>query len=687
METRRKIAGAVLLLQLVAGCHYGDKPLTYFGREEFKHYQDAATRIDYPNVHAEAESAVASDEPRRIRRRAKDEIWDVTLGEVLQLALSNSQILRASTQFLSPTNTLLTNPELAPSVFDPAIQESDVLFGRRGVEAALSDFDAQFTTTMLWTRDELVQNNLFTGGLPPGTTLADEGAAFRSRLQKQMASGGILSLSHNWGYSSNNVPNRLFGSAYDGSLRADYRQPLLAGSGTEFTRIAGPVGSNIEGISGVGQGVVIARINNDISIVDFESAVRNLLKDVEDLYWDLSLAYRAYDAEVVARNSTLRSWREVECKSRVGAAGGGAADEAQARDQYFESEARTESALADIYATEGRLRRLVGLPVNDGRVMRPLDEPSSAEFLPDWHLSLAEALTRRVELRRQKWMIQSLELQLSAARNLVRPRLDFVTGYRVNGFGDHLFGHGDDDGMTPQGFGSAYETLTQGDQTGWDVGVEFSMPLGFRAAHSQVRNIELRLAKARAALSAQELEISHELSHAFQSLDRWYQTAATNFDRRRAAEQRVLASQCAYDAGHSTLDLLLRAQLSLAQAEIAYFRSLAEYNKAIADYHHRQGTLLERDNIYLAEDTWRPQAYTEAVRRAWARSFGIPNGHLHTEPCEFVVPRGAEATGTVSPPAGEVGAESEPLAEPLDGPVPADGQIAPPPALVPDENR
>jgi outer membrane protein TolC len=572
------------------------------------------------------------------------------LSEALHLAMSHSKILRDRLQFLSPGNALLNRPNfISNSVYDPAIQESEVLGGlgvagsRRGVEDALSDFDAQFTTTMLWGRNETVQNNRFlSGGLIPGNTLKDETAAFTSRLEKQMATGGRFAIVHNWNYSLNNIPSRLFGSAYTGTLRTEYRHPLWAGSGTEFTRIAGPVfrlGALTGIFQGVNQGVVIARIGNDISLAEFEANVRNLLNDVESLYWDLALSYHVYNSEIVGRNSALETWRQV--KGRFEADLAGRADEAQARDNYFESRARAEHALADLFETEGQLRRLIGLTVNDGRIIRSADEPSSAEYLPDWHISLAEALTRRVELRRQKWNIKSLELQLRAARSLTAPRLDFVSGYQVNAFGDKLLGQNDNDPTSAQGLSSAYETLTQGDQTGWNIGIEFSMPLGFRAAHARVRNLELRLAKARAILGTQELEISHELSHAFQQLDRWYGTAVTNFNRRQAAKDRVEAFEAEYLTGSlTTVDLLLRSQISLAQSEISYFRSLMEYNKAAAAIHYRKGTLLERNNVHLAENSWEPEAYQEALRRAWARSHAFDSKHQHTEPDAFVAEAG-----------------------------------------------
>ena len=196
--------------------------------------------------------ALFSDAPRRIRHPNKDDIWEISLDEALHLAMAHNRVIRTGGSFLSPQNPLLTNPQQAASVFDPAIQESGVLLGLRGVEAALSEFDARFTSSMLWGRNETVQNNRFlSGGLAPGDTLVEETGIFSSRLDKQMATGGLFALRHDWNYSQNNVPSRLFESSFTGLLRAEYRQPLWAGSGVEFTRIAGALDRNVRGISGV----------------------------------------------------------------------------------------------------------------------------------------------------------------------------------------------------------------------------------------------------------------------------------------------------------------------------------------------------------------------------------------------------------------------------------------------------
>lgn len=635
MKWRRTIRwlNAILTSSALLGCQ-GVRHLHYLGEADLQYYRDRALQVDYPSVAQETpQEVVYSQRPRTIReRQEEDEVWDLSLAEAIQLAIANNKMIRT----VAGQGQLLQNPNQSPSVYDPALRSTGFLFGNRGVEAALSDFDAQFSTSMLWGRDALVSNS----SAAPGFVNTSETGTFTSSISKTFANSGFLSISHNWNYLGSNAPGLLFPSSYTGILQASYIQPLWAGAGVEFTRIAGPARQGLGGVTGVSQGVAIQRINEDISVADFENAVIAMVKDVEDLYWDLYLAYRQYDAESKNRDSAYETWRQVRAFMKAGARGGGAGDEAQARENYFEVRARVEAALSNIYSIENQFRKLLGLPVNDGRIIRPSDDPLRAEYIVNWEASLAEALTRRVELRRQKWQIKSLELQRLAAINACNPQLNFVSNYHINAFGDQLISQQTADGLTAEGYNSAYSTLTRGDQTGWALGFQFSVPIGLRLARAQLHNIELQLAKARAALAAQELDISHDLADAMQQLDLAFTTARTNFDRRVASELRVATEQARWEVSveGASVDLLLRAQASKAAAEVAYFTSLVNYNKAIVNLNLRRGTLLDVNNISIAEDAWTYEAQNEALRRAWARSFAKPKEKLQTEPEEFASP-------------------------------------------------
>lgn len=623
---------ALMVGGMLAGCHT-PKQINYLGERDLQHYRNNALEIDYPNVDQETPAGVVhSLRPRTVKDEEEMPAWDMTLSEAMHTAIANNKIIRTR----AGSAQLINNPSQSPSVYDPSLRATGFLFGNRGVEAALSDFDASFSTSMLWGRQENVTNQL---ALPGFVNTAETGN-FDVGIGKNLATGGNFAVTHSWDYLGTNAPGVLFPSSYTGNLQAAFTQPLWAGSGVEYTRIAGPSRQGLGALIGVNQGVVIARINEDISVADFENSVISMIRDVEDLYWELFLAYRQYDAELANRNSVLRSWREVHAKMELGAIGGEKAAEAQARENYFETRSRTELALNAIYETENQLRRLLGLPVNDGRIIRPSDQPLEAEYHANWETTLVEALTKRVELRRQKWQIKSLELQRIAAMNACNPQLNFVSSYGVNGFGDKLLSPNNSDGITAEGYNSAYGTMTRGDLTSWTMGLQFAMPIGLRAARAQLENTELQLVKARTGLAAQELDISHEVAEALQRVDIAYATARTNFDRRVASELRVEATQAANRAGleGATIDLVLRAQASKAAAEIAYFTSLVNYNKAINELNQRRGTVLDVNSITLAEGEWNAGAQQEALRRAWARSFAKPNDKLDTEPAEFSSP-------------------------------------------------
>ena len=158
-----------------------------------------------------------------------------------------------------------------------------------------------------------------------------------------------------------------------------------------------------------------------------------------------------------------------------------------------------------------------------------------------------------------------------------------------------------------------------GDFQSWHLGFQASIPLGFRKEMAGVRNAQLAVARERAILQEEELEVSHQVAYAIRDMESNLVIAQTNFNRRVAAAHEVEAVKAAYETGTVTLDLLLEAQRTLAEAESDYFRMLVNYNEAIAQVHYRKGSLLEYNGVYLAEGPWPGKAYFDARRRARAR--------------------------------------------------------------------
>ena len=624
MRGARTLLGCLGMTSLlVCGClRHAKTPAPLVGESETSHYQSLAKQIEFPQEQVEFTEQptphdlilAATPSPMSLETPETEDYLELSLEETMRLALSNSQVLR------DLGGTVLRVPDGSRTKNDPSIIESDPRFG---IEGALSQFDANFTSTFSNEKNDRALNNVFFGG---GTRiLKQDFATWQTQVSKTAATGTQYAFKNYTQYDANNAPGNIpgFGSAFTTWYDLEARHPLWQGSGTRFNRLAGP---NAQ--PGAINGVVIARINSDLALADFELGVRNFASDVENTYWDLYFAYRDLDAKVSTRNAALETWRRIHALYERGRRGGEAEKEAQAREQYYRFEEEAQNSLhgklvdgtrtnngstggtfrgtGGVYVVERRLRLLTGLPISDGRLIRPSEEPLKAKLVFDWESSLAESLSRRAELRRQKWQIKKREAELEANRNFLKPSLDVTGRYRWRGFGKDLFPNGG----TGQ-FNNANSDLMTGDFQEWQAGLELTFPIGFRQAYSAVRHSELQLAREQAVLYEQERAVVYDLSNAISESERAYAIVETNMNRRMAAAEQVAAVQTAFEADNATLDSV-DAQRRLSDADVAYYRALVEYQLAVKNVQLEKGTLLEYNEIYLSEGAWPSQAYDDA---------------------------------------------------------------------------
>ncbi len=577
-----------LAVIVVPGCHSAAPSLApdedpAFGQWDIDSF--VSQTIDVTDGH-DVEDQVLDSQPLRLARLADlnelspQQMESISLSQAIAIALRNSTFVRSRNDLMSPGNRLLTNPHATPSAFDVLLQSSS----EQSVEAALAAFDLQLAAGVQWGRNAIVQGSRYVnGGWPPADVLVSDTGSVFARLDKPLASGGTLSLVHNWNYTFNNLPSLSFNPRYAGYLRGEFRQPLWSGRGKAFTSIAGP--RNPLGGRYIQRGVSLAEIDEQLARLEFQSELQQLVNHTEHLYWELWLSYQVYQQLADARERAGQVWQRQRQRGKSGLNGGSAADVAQAEENYHQRDTQARGALDQVVQADIRLRRQLGLPASQNSVFHPTDQPGEAEVLFSWQPALTRALQQRIELLQQQMRTRSVELQLVPAKSLTRPQLDLVTGVQANGLGQELFD-------TPSGVGGgAVGALLDADDVGWNVGFELSMPWGFRRERNQVRFLNLQLAKARAALAAQEIEVSHQLAGALGHLDRWYAALQSTTRRRDAARKRLHSVEADYLAGRRSLDLMLRSQVSLAEAEIERLRAIAEYNKAIADVLYRQGAV------------------------------------------------------------------------------------------------
>ena len=625
--THQAISLLLIASVVGTGCRSSCKDVKFNRPTDFT---PIGTQIEYTDVCVDTCSATETELAPHTLTKAKAEDFvyrDISLDEAVQIALANSTVMR------DLGARVLTAPQSAPTVYDPALTQINPAIGE---EAALSAFDAQWATGIIFNRSERAFNNEFLGG--GAASLASNTAAFQTEVSKTAATGTNFALRNVIDYNRVNrdIQGNLDNSVYNVLYEAEFRHPLLRGGGIAFNRIAGPNAG-----PGSYRGIIIARINTDIALADFEANVRDFVRTVYNTYWQLYFAYQDLDAKRAGLEAARESWRTAKVRFESGAAD--AVDKAVAEKQYFSFDRQVQNALSGadggvgVLTTERNLRLLMGTAMNDGELLRPSDEPTRAETVFDWYESLCHGLSRRVEIRRQKWNVKANEYQLLAARNQLLPQLDLLGQYRWRGFESNLLGHGN----------SAYDNLLSGDLQGWQAGLQMSTPIGNRIGHIAVRDAELQLARNRALLKEQQKYLVKDLSDAFGELSRTYEGTRTLANELTASIDQARLRQDRYEAGTEILQFLVQAQSDVATTRSQLVSSLVNYNIAIADLHYERGTLLDFLGVELAEGGWSQASY-DAARKEARRFKRRDMNYCYTVPCpvsrgryqQHVLPRG-----------------------------------------------
>ncbi len=540
---------------------------------------------------------------------------DLTLEESIQVALSNAQVLR------DLGATILRTPQVLATEQTLGLVETDP---QASIEAALSAYDAQFYALGKWQNNHRRFNNrFFGGGAEFGDGFKQDTHDYVLQMSKRTVTGAQFAVRSITDYDANNATGNEFDSAWQTQLHAEMRQPLLQGGGLTFNRIAGP---NAQ--PGIYNGILVAKVNNDIVSSKFRRQLRDYISNVINAYWDLYFAYRDMDAKRAALDRSRITWQGFQAQKTSDRKSGAA--EALAREQYFRFESELQDAIAGklvqrtqvnnstsggtfagltgVQVAERRLRLLIGLPISDGMLIRPADEPNDAPIIFDWDSISIEAIQLRSELQQQRLLVQRREMELLAAKNFLMPSLELLTIYRVRGLDKYLAGHD-----------SAYRDLATFDFQELEAGLELRLPVGFRQAHAAVRNAQFQLARDRALLNEQERQILHDLTSVVAECDRAYVQMDTNMNRYLAASDALEVLEANREAGLPvSLEQLLDSQRRVSEAQSNYYLALTEYTVANKNVQFEKGTLLQTARLMIVDEPEPTPTLEEAIREVSA---------------------------------------------------------------------
>lgn len=486
---------------------------------------------------------------------------NLSLDDAIRVSLANSEVIRvlAGTTAVSSGRTVYdaaivnTGIDQARGRFDPAIGVQNN-FSRHNTPRAEFGPAAPFPTRIV---GDPVQDYEMLMGLSK-TTVTGGSAGFNVRTNPiRVKTGDALPL---------NPANRT-------SLDLSFSQPLLQGGGHRVNLAP----------------VVIALIDTERSFFQFKDSVQQSVRGVIEGYWALVFARTDRWAREKQVEQGQFAFDRADAQMRWGLAD--QADLALARSALASFRAGLVGANANVLQREAALRNILGLPPSGVASVVPVTPPSVERLDFDWNHTMRLAEEYRPDLIELKLILEADQQRLLMARNQALPRVDATALYRWNGL----------EGRTPD---RSIVSAGPGDFTGWQLGVNFSVPLGLRQSRAQLRQQELLIMRDRANLQQGLHAATHVLAANYRNLAQFYEQYLAFKDSRAAALENLNAQFAQDRAGLLNMINVVQAITTWGNAVSLEAQALLQYNTELANLELQSGTILESHGVRFVEERY-----------------------------------------------------------------------------------
>lgn len=480
------------------------------------------------------------------------------------------------------------NQEVAPLTLERAIKTAlnnnlNVEFARLApaisqnqITAAEAAFDWVLFNNTTWNATDQPRINQNTGFDSDSRNAFD--TAFGAR--KSLISGGQVTVQHQFVYTDNNTPRltAIPDPARETNVVVQLDQPLLRGFGSEVALAQ----------------VRLARNTERDEIQQLKSTLIQTATDTEVAYWNLVRArndllilqrLQARGEEVL---DVLRKRRDAK-PANVANAGatveGRRADVIRGRRVLREASDQLKLLMNDPVWTIGS--EVLMLPVDSA-----IDQPIEFSLVD----SINSAFVNRPEVHRAVISMDNTSIRRRVADNARLPQLNLRALSRFNGLGGSTHG--------------SYDVLAEGSFVDYQLGVQFEMPIGNRAAESNYSTARKQQMQANQAYRNTLQSVVREVKSSLRDIVDNYELIEQERVARIAAAEDVrqlrIEEETTTGLTPDFLDLKLRRQESLAASEQAESRALTDYAAALAQLHAACGTALERNRVLFDVPRVRP---------------------------------------------------------------------------------
>jgi len=542
-----------------------------------------------------AQAQTTSEKPIQTPERVGVETADalpLSLNEAIKLALENSNDIRTSRIDVEKAEFNLTARRGA---YDPQLF-SETYFERSSTPVAS-----------------------FLGGNDSGSI---EQKDFTSRIgMSGLAPKGGGSYRIDWSstrISSNNFFNAL-NPATSSRVSLSYTQPLVRGRSTDDSR----------------RQIEIAKKNLTLTDVQFRQRATDVITRVEQAYWELVHALKNLQVQTEAVKQTKA---QVETNRRQVAQGVLAPiDVVEAEAQVKIYEQNVYAAQEEVTRTENALKTLM-LPDRNAQLWSRALLPVTPVNLEAPGMLLSEAISMALENRYELAEVRSSkdinEINKRFYRDRTKPQVDLEVSYSSNGYAGTLSDNDNPilNGLTSLerrvaelstiaglpvlqantfnsipadlqgGYGRALSNLLGQDNPTVRVGVRISLPFKNRTAKAELGHSLAEGRRLESVRAQTEQLIEAEVRNSIQRVRSVEASMAAAEAARVAAEQQYTSEQRKFQAGMSTVFLVLQRQTDLIAARGRELQMQTDLNKAIAEFQRATGNTFRYRNVAVVSD-------------------------------------------------------------------------------------
>jgi outer membrane protein len=442
---------------------------------------------------------------------------------------------------------LARNLDLKVELYNPAMAESDI-------QRALGIYDPLLNAALNYNRT--VSPNTFT--FVPFKIDQFTATAGVSQL---LPTGGTVGLTADTGWVSNSS------SYWSNDYNLTVSQPLLRNFGRENTEL----------------NIAVARVNKEATVDRFRTRLSDTVAQVRNDYFRFYLLRE--NLEVNKTGLALSQRILEETRGRVKA---GVLPAMEILSAEFSVATREKGVIDAERALRDQMDVLrLELQLDPSREIVIVDQPTREALQVAEPEALSLAVKNRPEIAAQLATIKVNDLQQRVARNRTLPELNLNANVGTAGFSDR--------------FTRAHERAIGAEDPVWGVGLQFSYPIGNRAAENDYIRSKLALEQSQAQLHSLEAGIANDVKTSLRLLASSYKQIDVTSRGRAYAEERLRAFRKRNAVGLATAKDVFDVENDLITAQGNQIQALVDYNNAMTQLWHVTGELLERQGVKVSD--------------------------------------------------------------------------------------